>query len=113
MTRHMKCVTIVICPGAVETELTPPVMRLVVGVLSIFRAYLPGFNITTTRGTHVLLQAATASSDSLLTDVKYVSWAGNMQPTSNGFWPSTQEEQERMYALCQSWMQVWKANITK
>jgi hypothetical protein len=71
-------------------------------------AYLPGFNITSERGTHALLATAVQPAASLRSDVKYVTWAGALQPTTAALWPLPEAEQERMHALVARWLELWR-----
>jgi len=77
-----------------------------------------GFNIEPTLGALVSIKAA-LNADSLRPDVKYVLRAGQLVPAARGA-PMhaltsrgggvAEADQERMWALCNEWMHVWRAH---
>lgn len=97
-----------ICPGYVSTDLTPAFFKLGTPILTICRAFTPGFNITSERGANALLAVATAEPGSLRSDKKYVTAGERLVPAEGGFYNLEKEEVERAWQLCSSWLQLWR-----
>lgn len=95
------------CPGSVDSGVMPGFFKPALPLLWVLRAYLPGFNLTAERGAYVLLAAA-LQADSLRPDVKYVLWGGGLRPTTAAVWPLSLADQERMHALVQQWLALWR-----
>jgi len=77
----------VICPGVVNTEITPTVFLPVAGILAALRGWLPGFNITPARGAAALVAAAVVEQDEGAgAGLKHVCWRGRWQPCGAGGW---------------------------
>jgi len=102
--------SIVICPGAVDTEITPAFFKPLLPLFTAVRGLLPGFNITVQRGIFALLAAATAPSEAVPRDAKFVGWAGQLVPASlhAGWFPSTIDG-PRGLAMVRDWAHEWLA----
>lgn len=115
LARRISAEVITICPGFVDTEMTPGFFRALLPFMHLVRFLAPGMNITPRRGIQAHLLTLAAAQGSLVPTLKYVCVAGALTHAVNGFVISTVEEQERAYALCDAWLQLWRqrAGITK
>lgn len=64
--------------------------------------------MTATRGAHAIIAAAVAPPKTLDPAVKYVTFAGELEPSTAGVWPLPEDQQQRMYALVQRWLLLWR-----
>ncbi|CAE7457723.1 HSD17B7 [Symbiodinium sp. KB8] len=97
--------SVVVCPGAVMTHLTPAILQLLKPVLVWFRPFLPGFNMTLDRGIMAHAAAAVARREQVGgVGVKYVMWWGGLVPASNGAPAVTPPAAARMGQLVKAWL---------
>lgn len=103
--------TTVICPGFVDTELTPPFFKIGIPLFLATRAWCPSMNITGLRGTAAQVGAMVAPAGSLNPEEKWVLAEDKLAPAENGACHLPVEDQDRMWELCQQWLRVWKESV--
>jgi hypothetical protein len=75
---------------------------------------LEGFNVTGERGAQAAIAAALAPAGSLRPDRKYVMRHGELTEADAGsHHPLPEAEQERMFALCARWLEVWREGLAR
>ena len=106
--------SIVVCPGFIATELTPPFFIAFLPVARLVRGVTEAFHIDVQVGAHTCIAAALAlrgggaSGEPLQADRKYALRVGRLVPVVHGAPPAPLEAQERMWDLCQRWLKIWR-----
>lgn len=108
MSRRVSVPCNIICPGFVDTELTPAFFRLGNHFFGPFRAFVPGFNIQGDRGICAQLAVLAAEPHSLDSNKKWVLHGSTLIPAKNGFHPVPLSLQEAAWNVCAGWMDVWR-----
>ena len=108
----------VVCPGFVDTALTPPFFAVGLPLLRFVRRYAPSMVLTGRRGTaaHVSLMVAQIGGGLTAAALSESKWtlspAGDrLVHAAVGAPPLPLVEQERVWAMCQQWLAVWRASV--
>jgi NAD(P)-dependent dehydrogenase (short-subunit alcohol dehydrogenase family) len=104
-----------ICPGFVDTDMSPAFFKLFIPFMKVVRCYADGFNITGERGAHASITAAVRPAGLLRADQKYVMEDGQLVPAqlNRGTFPLPWKLREAAYRTTSEWTKVWRAVAAK
>jgi NAD(P)-dependent dehydrogenase (short-subunit alcohol dehydrogenase family) len=100
--------SIAVCPGFVDTDMTPGFTAALLPVLLPLRPIANGFNVTPRRGTAVHLAVATLPAAELSPSNKYVLLNGDLGVAIKGATISTEATVARAQGLVANWLRFWR-----
>jgi len=112
LSRRVSNLCAVICPGFVDTELTPPFFKLAIPFFKWTRRYTPSMVFSGLRGCAPHVAMMVVDKPYLIdADKKWVLSCNKIIQATEGAPLLDFHEQERMWTWCEQWLKIWKESV--
>ena len=113
LSRRLSNLCVVICPGFVDTELTPPFFKLAIPFFKVTRKYTPSMVFSGLRGCAPHVAMMIVDKPHLIdANKKWVLSCNKIIQATEGAPYLAIEEQEKMWQYCEQWLKIWKESVT-
>ena len=112
LSRRISNLCAVICPGFVDTELTPPFFKLAIPFFKLTRRYTPSMVFSGLRGCAPHVAMMVVDKPSLIdANKKWVLFCNKITQATEGAPHLDINEQEKMWERCEQWLKIWKQSV--
>jgi len=112
LSRRISNLCAVICPGFVDTELTPPFFKLAIPFFKLTRRYTPSMVFSGLRGCAPHVAMMVVDKPSLIdANKKWVLSCNKITQATEGAPHLDINEQEKMWERCEQWLKIWRQSV--